>query len=60
MFAADVGGEIGCVAGADGFAEGNLGLEFLFDLFTKPKGFFPVLSFDGHKLRKSCILAIYR
>lgn len=52
VFAADVGGEIGCVAGADGFAEGNLGLEFLFDLFTEPEGFFPVFSCNGHKLLK--------
>jgi len=52
VFAADVCAEVGCVAGADGFAEGYLSIEFLFDLFAKPEGFFPVLSCNGHMLLK--------
>jgi len=50
VFAADVCAEIGCVAGSDSFAEGYLGIELHFDLFTKPERFFPVLSCNCHML----------
>lgn len=52
VFAADVCAEVSCVAGSDGFAEGYLSIEFLFDLFAEPERFFPVLSCNGHMLLK--------